>query len=217
VKYSGVTLAGVCLLVACGASTGGTSSQGGSPGSGGTIGAGGMLGDGGRLATQPTGGATGSGGNRLPDAAAVADATGAGCDSPGLVWKTANKTEYTSFPEPGSAECVEYSGCDYMGMFAACAKTATEDWVAAHNIVAAFPDFATLKMHDLCLKAGNKSIVVTVIDTCGDSDCSGCCTRNKGTADELVDVESYTAARFGVADGRIQWADLGPTKGQACP
>jgi hypothetical protein len=33
----------------------------------------------------------------------------------------------------------------------------------------------------------------------------------------LIDVESYTAKRWGVPDGRIQWADLGPTKGQGCP
>lgn len=190
------TLVTVCSLLACDGSgsvapgTGGTTGRGGTPGTGGTIG---------------SGGATGAGG------------AGAGCDTPGLVWKTAAKTEYTSFPDPGSPECIEYSGCDYMGMFAACAKTATEEWVASHNIVAAFPDFATLSLHDLCLKSGSKTIVVTVIDTCGDSDCGGCCTRNKGAADQLIDIESYTAARFGVPDGRIQWADLGPTKGQACP
>jgi hypothetical protein len=43
------------------------------------------------------------------------------------------------------------------------------------------------------------------------------CTRNKGTADKLIDIESYTAARFGVPDGRIQWADLGKAHDQACP
>jgi hypothetical protein len=123
------------------------------------------------------------------------DASTEACNAAGLVWKTGAKTEFTSYPDPGSEECIKYSGCLYMGMFAACNNTATKDWVAAHNIVAAFPDFNTLKLHDLCLKSGTKTIVVTVIDTCGDSDCSGCCTANKGTADELIDVESYTAAR----------------------
>jgi len=178
--------------------TGGTTSAGGAVGTGGFTGTGGSSG---------TGGATTTGSTVAPDV----------CDTPGLVWKSAAKTEYTSFPDPGSDECIKYSGCDYMGMFAACAKTATEDWVAAHNIVAAFPDFATLKLHDLCLRSGGKTLVVTVIDTCGDSDCDGCCTRNRGTADQLIDIESYTAARFGVPDGRIEWADLGPTRGQACP
>jgi hypothetical protein len=200
-----ISLVGACLLVACGSGGADKSGQGtaGALGTGGALGAGGTMAGGGAGGTG-TGGGGGTGG-------------GVGCDTPGLVWKTAAKTEYTSFPDPGSPECIEYSGCDYMGMFAACSKTATEAWVAAHNIVAAFPDFGTLKLHDLCLKSGSKTIVVTVIDTCGDSDCDGCCTRNKGTADQLIDIESYTAARFGVPDGRIQWADLGPTKAQACP
>jgi hypothetical protein len=149
-------------------------------------------------------------------AAGAAGAAG-GCDAPGLVWKTGAKTNFTSYPDPGSDECVKYSGCDYVGQFAACDQTQTQAWVMSHDIVAAFPDFAALKLHDLCLKSSSgKTIVVTVLDTCGDADCSGCCTKNKGTADELIDVESYTNARWGVPDGRIQWADLGPTKGTGC-
>jgi hypothetical protein len=144
------------------------------------------------------------------------DAGNADCDAPGLVWKTANKTNYTSYPDPGSEECIKYNGCMWAGQFAACSGTKTEAWVSAHNIVAAFPDFTKLSLHDLCLRKGSKTIVVTVLDTCGDSDCNGCCTQNKGAADELIDVESYTNERWGVADGRIDWADLGPTKGAGC-
>jgi hypothetical protein len=194
-----------------GGATGGATSQGGVMATGGVVASGGVTSAGGR---SGTGGASQS---PRQDAAVSADAGASACDRTDLVWKTASKTEYTSYPDPGSPECIQYSGCDYLGMFAACSNTASEAWVSAHNIVAAFPDFNTLKLHDLCLKSGNKTIVVTVIDTCGDSDCGGCCTQNKGTADELIDIESYTAARFGVPDGRIQWADLGPTHGQACP
>ena len=205
-----------------GGASGGIADTGGARGSGGTLGGNtgadaSVPGAGGAISTGGASGTAGTGGTTPADGAMGMDSAGAGCDTPGLVWKTAAKTEYTSYPDPGSPECIEYSGCEYMGMFAACSNTATEEWVAAHNIVAAFPDFGTLKLHDLCLKSGTKTIIVTVIDTCGDSDCNGCCTRNKGTADELIDIESYTAARFGVPDGRIQWADLGPTKGQACP
>jgi hypothetical protein len=201
---------------------GGIADTGGARGSGGTLGGNtgadaSLPGAGDAVGTGGASGPAGTGGRTSADGATGTDAAGIGCDTPGLVWKTAAKTEYTSYPDPGSPECIEYSGCEYMGMFAACSNTATEEWVAAHNIVAAFPDFGTLKLHDLCLKSGTKTIIVTVIDTCGDSDCSGCCTRNKGTADELIDIESYTAARFGAPDGRIEWADLGPTKGQACP
>ena len=139
------------------------------------------------------------------------------CAAAGLVWKTANKTEFTSYPAPGSEECIKYSGCLYEGMFAGCGPTMPLSWVQSHNIVSVFPDFPTLKHHDLCLKSGPKTMVVLVIDTCADSDCSGCCTQNKGSASELIDIESFTAARFGVPDGPIQWADLGPTTGDDCP
>jgi hypothetical protein len=139
------------------------------------------------------------------------------CAAAGLVWKTANKTEFTSYPAAGSEECIKYSGCLYEGMFAGCGPTMPVSWVQSHDIVSVFPDFATLKHHDLCLKSGAKTMVVLAIDMCADSDCSGCCTQNKGSANELIDIESYTAARFGVPDGPIQWADLGPTKGDDCP
>ncbi|MES1187254.1 MAG: hypothetical protein ABUL60_25785 [Myxococcales bacterium] len=140
----------------------------------------------------------------------------AGCDSPGLVWGTAQKTWYTSYPDPGSEECVKYNGCTWAGQFSACDGKKSEAWVSTHDIVAAFPDFARLQLHDLCLKSGNKTLVVTVLDTCGDDDCGGCCTQNQGSADELIDIESYTNARFGVEDGAIEWADLGPTRGDGC-
>jgi len=138
------------------------------------------------------------------------------CLANSLTWRSAEKTSYTSYPDPDSAECVEYNGCEYEGMFAACEETETEEWVASHNIVAAFPDFEALALHDLCLRAGDRLIVVTVLDTCADTDCDGCCTENRGDADALIDVESYTDARFGVADQEIEWADLGPTTGDGC-
>jgi hypothetical protein len=138
------------------------------------------------------------------------------CDDPALVWKSANKTNYESYPDPGSAECIEFNGCTWEGQFAGCNGKKPESWVMAHDIVAVFPDFATLKLHDLCLRKGNKIIVVTVLDTCGDSDCDGCCTENRGDADQLIDLEKYTNQRWGVPDGRIEWADLGPTRGAGC-
>jgi hypothetical protein len=195
------------VIAAC---TGTETPTGGATGGGGTGTTAGASG----LAT--TGGAT-TGGSR---AAGGADGTGGStanrCDASGLVWKTGSKTNFTSYPAPGSPECIDYSGCLYEGQFAACNQTEPEAWVAAHNIVAVFPDFNALKLHDLCLKSGTKTIVVTVLDTCADSDCSGCCTANQGTADELIDVESYTDARWGVPDGSIQWADLGPTTTSGC-
>ena len=138
------------------------------------------------------------------------------CKGAGLIWKSAQKTNYTSYPDPGSEECVKYNGCMWAGQFAACNGKKTEEWVAMHNIVAAFPDFVSLELHDLCLRSGDKTIVVTVYDTCGDSDCDGCCTENQGGADQLIDLESYTNDRWDVRDGRIEWADLGPTRTSGC-
>ena len=44
----------------------------------------------------------------------------------------------------------------------------------------------------------------------------GCCSENRGRADALIDVEHYTDERWGVEDGPILWADLGPTSGVGC-
>lgn len=166
---------------------------------------------GGRAATtggrSSTGGVTGTGGSP--------PATG-DCDDPNLVWKSANKTNYTSYPDPGSEECIEFNGCTWEGLFAACDDKKSEAWVSEHDVVAAFPDFEDLELHDLCLRKGSKTIVVTVLDTCADSDCDGCCTENQGDADQLIDLESYTNDRWGVPDGPIEWADLGPTSGSGC-
>ncbi len=147
----------------------------------------------------------------LPDALSESDASApAGpCDDPELVWRTANKTNYESYPDPGSEECIEYNGCEWAGQFAYCDGTMSEEWVAERNIASVFPSTGLVR-HDLCLRSGSNTIVVTAIDTCGDSDCDGCCTENLGDADRLVDLEKYTNERWGVEDGPIQWADLGP-------
>jgi hypothetical protein len=162
-----------------------------------------------------------SGGASATNAGAAATAGTSGnssapCDDPRLVWKSANKTNYESYPAPGSPECVEFNGCTWAGQFAACDAKKEESWVMTHDIVAAFPDFQSLELHDLCLRKGDKTIVATVLDTCADSDCDGCCSQNLGSAAELIDVEKYTNQRWGVADGRIEWADLGPTRGAGC-
>jgi len=190
----------------------GRSANAGQPSVGGAPDAG--AGSGGVMSVN--GGAGGNASAGTSGNAAGGSAASDACDQPGLVWKSANKTNYTSYPEPGSDECVKFSGCLYEGLFAACEQKRSLEWVKSHNIVAAFPDLKTLELHDLCLKSGNKQIIVTVYDTCGDSDCDGCCTKNKGNKDELIDIESFTDARWGVPDGPIEWADLGPTKGSGC-
>lgn len=177
--------------------TGGAVSTGGAPSSGGASSTGG---------TSSTGGSTSSGGGGSEDP----------CASASLTWKTGHKTNYESYPDPGSPECVEYNGCYWEGQFAGCGGKKSEAWVEEHNIAALFPNFNDYKLHDICIRSGTKTMVVTVYDTCGDSDCNGCCTKNKGSKDALVDLEKYTNQRWGLGDGSIEWADLGPTTGDGC-
>ena len=216
-----VLLLGFASACSTDSESGGTTAAAGSAsaGSGGSVSQGGKArGVAGNTGTAggTAGGSENKAGSSNTGGASAAGATNAGCDTAGLTWKTARKTWYTSYPDPGSEECIKYNGCMWAGQFSACDDKKPEAWVSAHNIVAAFPDYEALSLHDLCLKSGNKTIVVTVLDTCGDDDCDGCCTQNKGNADELIDLESYTNDRFGIDDGPIQWADLGPTQGDGC-
>jgi hypothetical protein len=161
-------------------------------------------------------GGTSSGGTSSGGTTGTGGTSGDPCTQAGLVWKSANKTNYTSYPDPGSEECIEYNGCTWAGQFAGCSGKKSEAWVQAHNIAALFPGFNNYELHDICIKSGDKTMVVTVYDTCGDNDCNGCCTQNKGNKDALIDLESYTNERWGLPDGAIQWADLGPTTGGGC-
>lgn len=127
-------------------------------------------------------------------------------------WKTAQLTTYTSFPtcckkspaydpKASKEECEDYSGCKYMGQFAAIG-TKSFDWVKGHNVVA-FYDDADKKGSQFNKKYGGRKIKLRkngkefeaiVADTCGNKDCSNCCTKNsKGGF--LVDMEYWTAER----------------------
>jgi hypothetical protein len=165
------------------------------------------------------GGAGGGGASTTNDAGSGAGGTAgqdaSGCDAPSLEWRSGKKTNYTSYPDPGSEECVKYNGCMWAGWFAHCEEQQSEQWVESHNIAAMFPD-AGYERHDICIRSGDRSMIVTVYDTCGDSDCDGCCTENKGEADALIDLESFTNERWGLPDGDLEWADLGPTAGEGC-
>jgi len=128
-----------------------------------------------------------------------------------LVWHQASKTNFTSYPDPGSEECIKYNGCAYEGEFAALDGRQSLAWVKSHNIVAVHSkDFNKYKLHNLRLRKGTKTIDVVVYDECADSDCSGCCTQNAKPSGYLIDVESFTDARWGVADGQIEWACIDP-------
>ncbi len=120
--------------------------------------------------------------------------------------REAHLTWYTSYPDPGSEECIDYNGCTWAGYFAGVDGKMTEDWVKEHNIAAVHEkDFDTYKNKTLRLTQGTNEIDVVVYDMCSDSDCDGCCTKNAGDLGFLIDVESYTAERIGVNSGIVEW------------
>lgn len=121
----------------------------------------------------------------------------------------ANLTNFTSYPAPGSDECVKYNGCKWQGQFAGIDGVQPESWVKANNIVSVHEKFfAKYKLKTLRIKSGTKTIDAKVYDMCSDSDCSGCCTKNMKQTGFLIDMEKYTVARFGVSDGVVEWTCL---------
>jgi hypothetical protein len=125
------------------------------------------------------------------------------------VWRKANLTNFTSYPDPGSEECIKFNGCMWAGQFAFVSGTQSKSWVMSHNIAAVHEkDANTYKLKTLRLKQGSKQIDVVVYDECADSDCSGCCTENahQNGLNFLIDIESFTMDRFGTGDGIVDWA-----------
>lgn len=123
--------------------------------------------------------------------------------------RKANLTWFTSYPDPGSEECIEYNGCTWAGQFAALDGKQPESWVKANNIAAVHErDFAKYKLKTLRLKQGTRQIDVKVYDMCSDSDCDGCCTKNAAATGFLIDIEKYTAERFGTNSGTVDWTCL---------
>ncbi len=150
----------------------------------------------------------GSGGANSPKEGNTA-AGGDDSASNRLTWKKANLTYYTSYPDPGSEECIEYNGCKWSGWFAGLGDRQTPEWVEANNIVAVHEkDFAALKLKTLRLRQGRKEIDVVVYDMCADSDCNGCCTANSKETGYLIDIESFSRDRFGTGEGIVEWACL---------
>jgi hypothetical protein len=123
--------------------------------------------------------------------------------------RKANLTWFTSYPDPGSEECIEYNGCQWAGYFAGVNGKQPESWVKANNIAAVHErDFAKYKLKTLRLTQGTRTIDVKVYDMCADSDCDGCCTKNAAATGFLIDIEKYTKERFGTSSGTVDWKCL---------
>jgi len=132
-----------------------------------------------------------------------------------LVVSVARFTYYSSYPfccplspnyDPSYAtdECSDYSGCVYMGDFAGIGHVAF-DFVRSHNLVA-FYDNSDPNGQNWSKKYANHIIEIrrnfngryyvfnaTIVDTCGNNDCGGCCAANSNKkTGYLIDMEYYT-------------------------
>jgi hypothetical protein len=130
-------------------------------------------------------------------------------DVDALVWRKANLTNFESYPDPGSEECIEFNGCTWAGHFAGRNGKQSKEWVMATNIAAVHSDdFDEYRERTLRLRHEGREIDVIVYDTCSDSDCDGCCTRNAAATGFLIDLEVHTADRFNYHHGEVEWACL---------
>lgn len=100
-------------------------------------------------------------------------------------------------------ECDDYSGCDYQGEFAYYPDVKSIDFVKTHNLVAFFKvNNPNLNQFyggkTVRLVQGSVSFEATIVDTCGDSDCTGCCTKNAREFQQnyLIDIEYYTLIKY---------------------
>jgi len=126
-------------------------------------------------------------------------------------WRKANLTNFESYPDPNSDECINFNGCLWAGQFAFVSGKQPESWVKANNIIAIHSrDANTYKLKTFRLRQGTKTIDAKVYDMCADSDCDGCCTENAnaGGIGFLIDVEKYTMQRFGSGSGVVEWQCL---------
>jgi hypothetical protein len=142
-------------------------------------------------------------------------------------WNKAYATHYTSYPaccpqgpnyDPSApkGECKNYSGCKYMGKFAGVQGTLRYEEVQNRNIVAFFKKgdkkaWKRIKGKKLRVRnpENGNTLEVEALDTCGDKDCNGCCSKNASKGGGvLIDFESHTARRFWGGkprNGVIEW------------
>mmetsp|Transcript_6319 Transcript_6319/g.7853 ORF Transcript_6319/g.7853 Transcript_6319/m.7853 type:complete len:234 (+) Transcript_6319:35-736(+) len=115
------------------------------------------------------------------------------------------------------SECDDYSACDYPGEFAAFDNPVSYEYVTTHNLVAFF-DKNDPNGDKFLENYGNKTIILTkngitfnatIVDTCADSDCNGCCSKNAKPSGYLVDIEYNTVINnlgdINAADGQISF------------
>jgi hypothetical protein len=128
-------------------------------------------------------------------------------------WRTASLTTFTSYPaccpnspvyDPNAPtdECDDFSGCKYMGEFAAIGHKSFS-YVKSHDLVAFYdnrdPDGNNFDQNyggkHIQLQKNGTTFTALIADTCGNSDCDGCCEQNSQPSGYLVDMEYWTTVR----------------------
>lgn len=148
---------------------------------------------------------------QLMDPPIQSTVSGKNSNSAESVWRSANLTNFESYPDPNSEECIEYNGCLWAGQFAFVSGVMPESWVQANNIIAIHSkDADQYKLKTFRIRQGTKQIDAKVYDMCSDTDCGGCCTTNanQNGIGFLIDIEKYTMQRFGSGAGVVEWTCL---------
>jgi hypothetical protein len=142
---------------------------------------------------------------------------------------TAQLTTFTSYaaccpdspnfdPNADTSECDDDNACAHLGDFAAIGHQSFE-FVQSHDLIA-FYDDSDPDGNNFLSNYGGKTIQLTkngntfnalIADTCGNSDCNGCCSQNS-QGGFLVDMEFWTTEREiggpDNADGTIDFVIL---------
>lgn len=135
-------------------------------------------------------------------------------------WSKAVGTVYDSWPKPGTKECIDYSGCEWAGLFNSidagpergpCKNGAKkldggngdvkcrfpESTVKSWRVAATWERDAALlgKQVQVLIEGQSKIVTLNVLDTCSNSDCDGCCSSNTGNGKyKLIDIEKWGAS-----------------------
>eukprot|EP01083_Nonionella_stella_P106905 308959_1 len=103
-------------------------------------------------------------------------------------------------PNANTTECIQYNACSYSGDFWAIGNKSF-DYVRTNNLVA-FYDPSDPNGDNFINNYGTREITLTkngitfnatIADSCKNSDCGECCTRNALPRGYLIDMEYWTA------------------------
>lgn len=141
----------------------------------------------------------------------------------GAGWKPALQTWYSSWPKcckgspaydpsASKSECSDYSGCKYQGQMndgtklsydqvkstRFCSFTDVKEGTQWKGDSNPYWDSTYKRKYILVRKKGaTKAMKMQIFDTCKNSDCGGCCTKNaKKGGGYLIDMESFTERAF---------------------